>query len=521
MRTGFHKLLVVLVTILLSGCGGENKPTAPALSSGAWLAGWITSGLSSLRAVVEVLRVGQGPAPPVATVSCYGHFAVPLPPGRYVVEAAVQASPIYLSPIGPTLNPSLAETLTVPETPVDTIRADFVFGAIAINLKVPQELNGQFLDIEADWIRPDGTLDRQDEMLSGSGEVASDRYSCTLTGMPAGRYLLRFEQPISLFCPGVNDPAKADTIQVGTRGLAADYNATLQLPVAWIQGQVLGSAQIWGGEVQVAAFGPDSVEIGSGQSDLEGNFTVEVLGASQARLLLSTGNGSCWLGGQGFADATRFTLTSGDTTHVPPWSGGALRVHLDCEGVLEPVQMTLHFVDFAGVSINNLHFIGGDAMMVGPLNPGFYRVQVQPLETGTDFFLSQWYDGVDQIEDATPIQVTGPGTIDDVTIHLVRGGEIRGDLIGSQGQRIYGSLILTPAHQQVAWGIVDWISDDAFRVRGIPDGDYKLGGISGFIGAYTQGLPVRWYNGTADWDSATVITIRDHAIVSGIEVRVP
>ncbi len=165
--------------------------------------------------------------------------------------------------------------------------------------------------------------------------------------------------------------------------------------------------------------------------------------------------------------------------------------------------------------------ISSDVMTASLLSPGTCLVQIRPRQEGTGFFLSQCYDGVDRIEDATPVEVAGDGTDTDITFHLVRGGEIRGELLNAQGQDVGGTLILTPANRQTAWAFVNWSGIGVFRLRGLPDGAYKFGAVAGNLNAYTPGLPVRWYNGTADWDSATVITIQNHGIVSGIDVRLP
>ncbi len=354
MKTGLRRLLIVLAALSLVGCSSKTKPTAPVLSSGGWLAGWVMCGLSNQGTIVDVYRVKPGPTAQVADVWAEsGHFAVPLPPGNYVVAAQLlRLGPhVYLGATGPTFVPAQAETLVIPETPADTVRADFVLGAITVSIKVPHAPDGLTMAVLADWIRPDGTLDSNDGIEEDNVRVVSDQLDCTLVNVPAGRYLLRFGRLGDFWSPGVHDPSKADTIRVGSNGLAVAYDATLQTSPGWIQGQVAGNWRVWsGGMITVLAMNPDSVLVGYGYGDVDGYFTIELPQESEVRLHVEAPDGSCWIGGHRFSDATRFAVPPGDTTHVPPWGSGGLRVHLDYDGTPESVSPTLHIVDSEGDS---------------------------------------------------------------------------------------------------------------------------------------------------------------------------
>jgi hypothetical protein len=94
------------------------------------------------------------------------------------------------------------------------------------------------------------------------------------------------------------------------------------------------------------------------------------------------------------------------------------------------------------------------------------------LELGTHFSIVPSFDGMSDLEDASPVEVSGGGLVGELTLHFLRDGKSQ------------------------------------HAVRRLPDGDCRMGASCGWVHDCQTTTPTAWYGGTAAGDGATVITIR-------------
>jgi hypothetical protein len=169
---------------------------------------------------------------------------------------------------------------------------------------------------------------------------------------------------------------------------------------------------------------------------------------------------------------------------------------------------------YGRVVVRDLTARSAGGVHIPNLTPGTYYLYVNTHSRGR-IILPQWYDRADSLSKATPIHVTEVGQIADLTVTLEKGGEILGRVVGPMGEPVPNPRleVTTALHlYDRVYRVTDTFSDGSFHVLGLPDGDYKLG-------ASAYGYEGAWYPGAADWDSAAVITIREHGVVDGITIR--
>ena len=137
----------------------------------------------------------------------------------------------------------------------------------------------------------------------------------------------------------------------------------------------------------------------------------------------------------------------------------------------------------------------------------------------------QWYDLADSAENARVVVVPQDGGIASVVVRLERGGEIQGSVRSRTGDSLSPRVVMvTHADAFQAWAIRPQVTPGRFRIRGLPDGDWKVAVSKEtmFSEDPAAGAYYHWiWHGGASFDSATVIAIRDHATVDGIEIRSP
>jgi hypothetical protein len=126
----------------------------------------------------------------------------------------------------------------------------------------------------------------------------------------------------------------------------------------------------------------------------------------------------------------------------------------------------------------------------------------------------QWFDGADLEVSATPIDLE-EGELRHLTFHLVEGGRIEGQVLEANGDPPFRADV--ELYDTVGDALCSHWSpgpEGIFEFSGLADGDYFLA-----VDVYPDGL--WWYPGTADFTSATSITISDYATVTDIMWSLP
>lgn len=153
------------------------------------------------------------------------------------------------------------------------------------------------------------------------------------------------------------------------------------------------------------------------------------------------------------------------------------------------------------------------------LPPGRYRLRIDPSMPGWVPWTGQWFDQAERPEDATLIEIPAHGPLVPVTLRMQAGGSIQGSVVAppDYGLAVYGTR---PDDPRACWiGPADPRAG-RFALVGLENGDYKIGLGWDPCCAGPCLLPPAstcWYGG-ASWDSAAVVTVRDHGTVEGIEL---
>jgi hypothetical protein len=132
-------------------------------------------------------------------------------------------------------------------------------------------------------------------------------------------------------------------------------------------------------------------------------------------------------------------------------------------------------------------------------------------------WIEQYYDRADSLASATPIQITEDGQVVWLNLELENGGSIEGRLMRDDGAPAYGvpiDLVGPTGTQPLRRGQSN-DQEGGFTFSALPDGDYRVVAHPNEID-----VPV-WYPGVTDTAQAVVISIRDHADVTGIFFDLP
>jgi hypothetical protein len=456
-----------------------------------------------------------------------GQFAFPLAAGRYRLHMnSGQTPPAFWSQGAPVGNYDSTGTVVVEEGKVT--RTDFAFGAVVVHLTFSSQVDVEhaFLHLRS---RPDGPRSRQSsfyERIVEPGEV-----TMRSRGLPAGAYSVvwqpRAPYILDLLLPGVLDPRLADSVVVRA-GAATEYTCAPSYPTSRIRGRVRGSwersAEISG--PWLAFFTEDSLTAGTVGVDLAGYFRADVPCANRVKVAVTIGDVRRWIGGAEFGEATSFALDPGSETEIPDYTESGLFLRLVPPDPWMSVAANCALLDEQDREIRVTNEDAArDQFLISNLTPGRYRLLVTPRSAGAEDWLPQWYDRAAAAGSARLVDIPPDGGIGRVVVQLERGGEIRGTVRSGAGAPVSGrSVKITPADTTRAWATRSSGGAEGFRFRGIPDGDWKVG-VSLDKKPYAVAMRAAddgwiWYGG-ASFDSAAVIVIRDHAVVDGIEIRLP
>jgi hypothetical protein len=407
-------------------------------------------------------------------------------------------------------------------------RTDFAFGEVVVHLTLPRQFDGEYAQVILAR-RPGGPQSQR--YLCPGGKVESGEVTLHSNGIPAGVYSMVL-QPLTpgtpdILLPGVLDPRRADSVVVRA-GATTGYESALAYSTSVIRGEIRGSWESAGyaSRPLVTFLTEDSLVIGSVETDAHGDFSAELAYARRIRVAVSIGYVRQWIGGRGFREATTFTLEPGRETETPLFTESGLLVRLVPPDPWMGVAAVCELFDEQGrVTRAGNGPAAPDQFIISNLIPGSYRLLVTPGTWGDVDWQPQWFDHAGSAERAQAVGVPVDGAIGSVVIHLERAGEIRGVVRNVSGAPLsYHTVMVTRADSIHAWAIRRSGASGRFRVRGLPDGAWKIGvseeagpsGDPGGVGDYTW----IWFGG-ASFDSAAVIAIRDHILVDGIEIRLP
>jgi hypothetical protein len=532
----------------LVGCSESNKRVcAPEVGYGR-IVGRIETGGYAVDASIRASRCGLGDWRDaefeiVRPVDDEGRFALIVPAGEYTIKAFVEHRPYDYAADGAELGyRGLPDTLSVAAG--DSVEVVLRFGSLIVEVAAAApELDDREVSLSACVVLEDGDLSSRS---SASATVRNGLARFTLPGLPAGDYALAFDVDrynytgAPIWLPGTRDPEAAELVHV-TPGMVTTHAAQLSGRPAVVRGRVSGSWQTMGldrGEFSVLT--ADSVVIFKQYlSESDGSFRGEIWIPELVRVACTIASSNRWFGGDDFASATQFELTGGEETDVGTIEESGLLLELIEPGYADHDDFDLHLVRVEDGALVRTRRVksgtyGRTSLVPFPnLDPGTYYLRVfnSRLSMG---WVSQWYDGATALGEATPVTIPGGGSVLPLRLTLQPGGTISGRVLhpAEDSPYVFVIYVVDAATRETAGRIhcdcdccdlVVYGDDSPFSARGLPDGDYRVGAWSEDCCAPPWDAPAGtiWCPGTAEWETAEIVTIADHAAVAGVDIAWP
>ena len=540
----FVPLLLVLSGLLVFwGCDDNLNVCDPPIPAGR-IQGRVKTGDVPYTAEIQVTRFDENggrdtrfSVEPDST----GYYALDLPAGRYIVQLVLNDSYRTLydyTATGPGFGQGPPDTLVVDDAHSPS-GIDFILGGLTLDLELSHHLDGEGGDVylhrrdfEADGWRT--IVDR------GRADIENGRLSVTIPGVLPGDYQVEIvlgARDYLCYCPYDGEhfwmPGTRDRDASPWYSVAADsavhLEATVTTDPARIEGRVTGAWLEMGLTMKpiLSIFNPDSVSIMGGREvEDDGSFGFDIHLPGPVKLLVRQKDLEQWIGGPDFASATVFDLALGQTI-----SG------------IELEQCGIHFVmdDIFGLSWENefriydstgsthlttMVFDGGSSSHVGIPNlwPGEFLVRLEPggeYLGGVDW-KAQWWDRADHPGQARVITLGAAGEIAGGDFILENGGSISGIVNSSLPVERFYVVYGLPADGQMDGPVYRAFNYNGYKIRGIHDGQYKLGVLHQnevFAGPATPGMV--WYPGTSDWNEAQILEITAAGDLTGIDFDLP
>jgi hypothetical protein len=538
-------LLATALALVSGGCDDDEERAVSCPCGSATLSGRLLNDAGPVagHAWVRPTNWEADPCYTQAETDQDGRFELTIPAGTYRLQAAGDAGQVasgamcYFAAEGPTLSEAEADTFVIRAGEVYS-GLDFRFGRVKLTAYVPAELAGwrASLGLEpGSGFAPEGlgwAYEIMGEIEGGTmvatwPAVVPGTYRASLGLEPTYPYPDRYSyERVRLLAAPDEDP-NSDRLVVEPIALVS-HAATLPDPPPQLSVDFAGAShELGAGTAFFTVFAADSsVAYDAYLDDEGGSFLLKVHSAGTMRLSVAIGGVQRWVGGTDFAHATQFELGPGTVIEDITIADCGLRVGLVGAGprMEGGVWLTLHArADGALVARIRRGLSWGCVQTIQNLSPGEYLLRVEPAEPFLDDWAPQWYNRASSMASATPITLDELGDIAQVTVALQPGGVIQ------------GVVDRAPLREDRTWCIVATTAEDAdplgslylhavhydFALRGLPDGDYRIGAW-----IYTGENPneptdVTWYPGTPDWDAASVVSIREAGTVSGIDFALP
>jgi hypothetical protein len=263
--------------------------------------------------------------------------------------------------------------------------------------------------------------------------------------------------------------------------------------------------------------------VGAGGDDVDhervgyaGSFSLSWFAPGPVRLMVEHQGTTRWLGGAEFDSARVFDLQPGQQETGVVITESGIQCAMVLPGTAGLNGCLVRFRSARGREWVCFPTIQGATLALPNLGPGTYYLHFEPYRSGNGW-ISQWYDQADSLSAATPVTIPSEGVVVPITVHLVEGGSIRGTVTRHGVADMYDCrIVLTGTRPGIPPLSVPSDSDErSYQLTSLPDGDYKIGAY------WYEDETLIWWPGTAHWDSAGVVSIRDHAQVTGIDINRP
>lgn len=525
-KRSLRGLALIVLCLGLIGCDDDDSSTGPCVCDAGYISGTIQGGAGPISARVFAEPLSDWYGPWVRTyveTDSAGVYTLEVPEGPYCLYAFTHESATlswYYSSGGPVLWVSEADSLYVAAGETRT-GMDFLLGSIELTVSVPPELDGTKAYLYLDYPEPPPGEDPIDAPYNRIW--ATDGFlSGFFSGVVAGDYRLRLKL---VDVPHVNDyqvmrlytaDAADSTSEIVAvqAGAIAERTAALLDPPAVIAGRFAGAWETLGFFYsRLGFFADDSTRLFDIRSNTDGTFRQEFYGFGPVCLLVTTNEIDRWVGGPNFASATRYSLQVGTLYEDLELRDCGIHLGLTNSDATDIGSAWLRiYVEMQSEPLLEQHLTGRDETAILPyvnLDPGDYYVHLEPTYFGASSWFAQWHSGAREREQATPIHLEALGDVAQVTMELVSGGRIEG-LVRRPAERMhrYWRVGITGADSEVRLGEFrgPQYSTD-YWLRGLPDGDYKVGAWFVLADGESEPEEIVWYPGTTEWNAATPLSI--------------
>jgi 5-hydroxyisourate hydrolase-like protein (transthyretin family)/uncharacterized protein YegP (UPF0339 family) len=353
-------------------------------------------------------------------------------------------------------------------------------------------------------------------------------------GLASGTYRIGFQDWSNTYLAewydNQPDLDSATDIVVNASSTTSGINAALE-PAGHITGIVTGPDGITPLQnIDVNAYkwnGSYWANISDTSTDAFGNYDIGGLTTGTYRIDFEDGNGAYiaeWYDNQPDRDsATDIVVSAPNTTSginaalEPAGHITGIVTGLDGTTFLPNIYVEAYMWNAANSgwdSINSAYTDASGNYDIGGLPTGTYRVHFQDWNNA---YLAEWYDDQPDLDSATDVVVSAPGTTSGINAALEPPSHITGTVTGPGGTTPLQDIGVTAYKWDAVnswWDWNCWTSTDA-------SGNYDIGGLAS--GTYrvefqdwSNTYLAEWYDNQPDLDSATDVVVNASSTTSGI-----
>ncbi len=497
---GFWIVVLVLMALLsVSGCQEDTPTSCPSYAVGT-VQGYLLSvgqGVSMDIRARSVEGSNWGEIVASTTSDSRGWYRFDTPSGLYRLE----------------VKPDDEHSFSY--DPRDTVRVrkkvrryDLWKCRIEVQVGVPDEMEGQVFRFRLVG----------NSLVNSSVEatVQSGNLEFVFPVVSSGTFKMKMKSPRSeyFYLPGTYESSQAYSLIVGTEEVAR-YEIDFSNTFASVSGVVTGSWQqteLGRMGVKVLSTAGDR-EISREECDEDGSFTCDVFVPGQVKIgTVFDYYATQWIGGDSYETAQVFDIQPGDRfTDISVVESG-IAVQLEMPGDLIGVRPAFKIRDENDLEVW-MNPTGNNPYYFFNFRPERYFVYVEGY-CDNQIWAPQWYGDAEDFESAEPIDLVA-GELREISINLVEGGRIEGEIRDSDGRVPSGARyqVYDLEGDPLCNYWKHWMGD-RMLFSGLPDGTY-------LVAARDLGNEPWYYPGTIDFSEATQIVIENHQTVAGLVWALP
>jgi hypothetical protein len=401
-------------------------------------------------------------------------------------------------------------------TPVE-VNAGGTTGNIDFTLDRPGSISGTVW--QANGTVPIANAGIAAQQIGGTGYgfgFSDEDGAYTIEGLNPGSYRVGADAYgfVLEYYNGAHEISAATPVVLASGGVKEHIDFSLD-PLGSISGHVFqsnGTTAFAGASVYAEQ--PDGLGYGSDTTDSTGSYNIVNLPAGQYKVsVIAEGFIKEYYGGTyEYEDAAPVEVKNGLVTeNIDVWLDppGTISGHIYQAGGTTAIAGAKLYADMIdGVGFGSAESDGQGAYSITDLQPGQYRVYVQAED-----YLEEYYNGVYNFDDASPVGVSSGNTIENINFYLDFPGSISGHVYQTDGTTaIAEAIVFVEQIDGFAYGYATTDSYGSYSVNGLVTGLYV-------VSAQADLFIKEYYNGVYDQDSADPVGVTAGNTTSGINFK--